>query len=82
MELPDAFLSVRMDVPLELTALPLGHNRIRIGGGGGGAGCTDHHGRAMDVEADFFAAFELVRELNLETVALVAANDKRRNNFV
>src|SRR5262249_5308524 len=79
MELPDTLLRARMDVPFILAALVLGDNRIGVGGRRRGTGRAHDHGRAMDVEADVLAAFQLVAELDLDAVALVAADDQRLN---
>src|SRR5829696_4862093 len=79
MELPDTLLRAWMDVPLKVAALVLRHNTVRIGGRGRCAGGAHDHGRSMDVQADVFAAFQLVAELELHTVALIGADHQRLN---
>ncbi len=78
-ELADALLGVRVDVPLEIAALVLGDDGVGIGGRGGRAGGTYHHGRPMDVQADVLAAFQLVGQLDLDAIALVGADGQRLN---
>ena len=79
-ELADAFLGVRVDVPLELAALLFFDDGIGIGRRGRCAGGAHDHARSMDVQADRAAAlFQLVGELDLDAIALVGANRQGLN---
>ena len=80
MELADTFLGVRVDVPLELAGLLLFDDRIRVRRGCRRAGGAHHHARPMDMQTDRSAAlFQLVRELDLDAVTLVGAEDEGLN---
>ena len=80
MELADTFLGVRVDVPLELACLLFFDDRIRVRRGCRRAGGAHHHARPMDVQTDRSTAlFQLVRELDLDAVTLVGAENEGLN---
>ncbi len=78
-ELPHAFLHVRMDVPLELLRLAGRHDGIRIRRRGRFAGRAHDRAGGLDEQAAVFR-FHLVPERHLDAIALIGPDHQRLNH--
>src|SRR5215467_9927568 len=75
-ELPYAFLHVRMDVPFKFLRLAGRHDRFWIGGRRRLARCTDDHAGGLNEQAPVLT-FHLVAKCQLDAVTLIGPEDQR-----